>query len=137
MTSRLGAGNPGGRRAPGMDMARPLARDVRATYHIHMNPPHRVVCDLCGRPVPPHAFYVVKIDVYADPSVPAMSTEELEEANYDETFAKLVEEMKHLTADDLQDDVHRRFEYRICRPCQRKFLANPLGKPRENRAGEN
>jgi hypothetical protein len=45
--------------------------------------------------------------------------------------------MKGLSADDLQDDVHRHFEYRLCRPCQRKFLANPLGKPRENRPGEN
>ena len=77
------------------------------------------------------------IDVYANPAVPAMSTEELEETDFDQTFAQLIEEMKHLSADDLQDDVHRRFEYRLCRPCQRKFLANPLGKPRESRDGAN
>ena len=53
------------------------------------------------------------------------------------TIAELMEQMKHLSADDLQDDVHRRFEYRLCRPCQRRFLANPLGKPREVRAGTN
>jgi hypothetical protein len=97
----------------------------------------RIICDLCGIATPTGASYVVKIDVYADPSVPPMSTEELEEADFDQTFAKLIEEMKHLSADDLQDDVHRRFEFRICRPCQRKFLANPLGKPRETRPGEN
>jgi hypothetical protein len=90
---------------------------------------------LCGRAVPPGADYVVKIEVYADPSVPAVSTEELEETDFGQTFAQLIEEMKHLSADDLQDDVHRRFEYRICRPCQRRFLANPLGKPRESRDG--
>ena len=99
--------------------------------------PARVLCDLCGRAIPPGAHYVVKIDVYADPSAPSMSTEELEETDFDQTFADLIEEMKHLSADDLQDDVHRRFEYRICRPCQRKFLANPLGKPRESRDGAN
>ena len=32
--------------------------------------------------------------------------------------------------DDLQDQVHRRFEFKLCRPCQAKFLANPLGRPR-------
>ena len=98
---------------------------------------HRVVCDLCGRAIPPGADSVVKIDVYADPSGPSLSTEELEETDFEQTFADLIEEMKHLSADDLQDDVHRSFAYRICRPCQRRFLANPLGKPRENRPGEN
>lgn len=87
--------------------------------------------------VPLGASYVVKIDVYADPSVPAVSTEDLEETDFDHTFEKLIEQMKHLSADDLQDDVHRRFEYRICRPCQRRFLANPLGKPRHTRDGAN
>ncbi len=98
---------------------------------------HRVVCDLCGRAVPPGAHYVVKIDVYADPSPPEVSTEQLEETDFDQTFAALLEEINHLSADDLQDDVHRSFTYRICRPCQRRFLANPLGKPRETRDGSN
>src|SRR5215207_6566527 len=106
----------------------------RRGYNSKMS--QRVTCDLCDRVVPPGAHYVVKIEVFADPSAPSISTEDLEEADFDQTFAELIEEMKHLSADDLQDDVHRSFEYRICRPCQRKFLANPLGKPRENRAGE-
>ena len=87
--------------------------------------------------MPIGASYVVKIDVYADPSVPPVSTEELAQTDFDDTFAKLIEEMKHLTADDLQDDVHRSFAYRICRPCQRKLLVNPLGKPRKTRDGSN
>ena len=45
-----------------------------------MPPPHRVLCDLCNRPIPPAADYVVKIEVYADPAMPAMSGEELETA---------------------------------------------------------
>jgi len=99
--------------------------------------PHRVLCDLCNRAIPPGADYVVKIDVYADPSAPSISTEELEETDFEQTFADLIDEMKDLSADDLQDDVHRSFAYRICRPCQRKFLANPLGRPRETRDGSN
>jgi len=99
--------------------------------------PERVECELCGREVEVHESYVVRIDVFADPTVPPLSTEELAAIDFDQTAADLMEQMKHLTADDLQDDVHRRFEYRICRPCQRRFLANPLGKPREVRAGRN
>ena len=96
-----------------------------------------VECELCGRGVGLHESYVVRIDVFADPSVPPTTGEELAAIDFDQAVADLMEQMKHLSADDLQDDVHRRFEYRICRPCQRRFLANPLGKPREVRAGKN
>src|SRR4051812_43595140 len=81
-----------------------------------------VLCDLCGQSIPPHAHYIVRIDVFADPTLPAMSTEELEMMEMDETLTKLMEEMKKLSADELQDQVHRRFEYKLCRACQRNFL---------------
>jgi hypothetical protein len=96
-----------------------------------------VPCDLCGRQVELHESYVVRVEVFADPSVPPVSGEALQSMDFDQTMADLLDQMKHLSGDDLQDDVHRHFEYRLCRPCQRRFLANPLGKPREVRAGEN
>jgi hypothetical protein len=90
----------------------------------------RATCDICGAVAPPGSHYIVRMDVYADPSVPAMSTDQLQEADFDQKFADLLEQMKHFTADELLDDVHRRFEFTVCRPCQRRFLANPLGLPR-------
>src|SRR4051812_20856192 len=96
-----------------------------------------LACELCGREVELHESYVVRIEVFADPSMPATSSEELAAIDFDETYAALLDQMKHMTADDLQDDVHRHFEFRICRRCQRTFLANPLGKPRQVRAGRN
>jgi len=97
----------------------------------------RVTCDACGRVVPAHAHYVVRIDVFADPAMPQTSSDELAEMDFDRTFAELIEQMKTMTADELQDQVHRRFEYRICPACQRKFLVNPLGLPREKRPTTN
>ena len=99
--------------------------------------PDRVLCDLCDRPMPQHASYVVRMDVYADPTIPPLNTEEIEETDFDDTFNTLLDEMKNITADDLQDGVHRRFEYRLCPLCHRRFLANPLGKPRDWRTGKN
>jgi hypothetical protein len=102
--------------------------------------PGPVVCDLCERAVDVHASYVVRIDVYADPSVPPLDTDTVFApggGDFDKTLDALLAEMKHLTADDLQDAVHRRFEYRLCPACQRRFLANPLGKPRSVRVAEN
>ena len=97
----------------------------------------RILCDICGVRVEPHAHYVVRIDVFADPSMPQLSGEDLEEMDFDKAFAELIEQMKRLSPDDLQDQVHRRFEYRLCPACQRRVLANPMGKPREARAGRN
>ena len=97
----------------------------------------RVLCDLCDRPVSPHGHYVVRIDVFADPAMPAVTSEEMAEAEYQQAMRELMEQMQHLSADDLQDQVARRFEFTLCRPCQIRFLANPLGKPRQRRTGEN
>jgi hypothetical protein len=97
----------------------------------------RVRCDLCDRELAPHAQYIVRIDVFADPSIPPVSSAELASTDFDQELDALLREMEGLSADDLQDQVHRRFEYRICRPCQIRFLANPFGKPRKHKEGEN
>ena len=102
--------------------------------------PGHVLCELCERAVDVHASYIVRIDVFAEPSVAPLDTEAVFAAcggDFDKTMEALLEEMKHLTADDLQDTVHRRFEYRLCPACQRRFLANPLGRPRSVRVAEN
>ncbi len=96
-----------------------------------------VRCDLCGTPIAPHAHYVVRIDVFADPEMPAMTTEELEATDSGAEIQNLLEQMKSMNEEELQDQVHRRFEFKLCRACQRKFLVNPLGKPRGQKIGDN
>ena len=102
-----------------------------------MPEPARALCDLCSRVIPPHAHYILKMQIYADPQMPPISSEELEEMDLDAELAKLIEQMKDQTAEDLMDQVHRSFEFRLCRLCQMKFLANPLGKPREAKPSSN
>ncbi len=99
--------------------------------------PHRVTCDLCGAVLPGSGHYIVRIDVFADPSIPSATSDELQEKDFQAELAALLEEMKGLSADDLQDQVHRRFEFKLCRTCQIKFLVNPLGKPRVRRTHNN
>jgi hypothetical protein len=95
------------------------------------------LCELCGKPIAPNSHYVVRVDVFADPSMPETTSAELEATDFDGQFAELLRQMSHLSEDDLQDQVHRRFEYKICPKCQPGFLANPLGKPRVERAAKN
>ena len=94
-------------------------------------------CELCDLEISPGGHHVIRIDVFADPSMPPVSSEELVSTDFDEELDALLKQMEGLSADDLQDQVHRRFVYRVCRPCQVRFLANPLGKPRKRREGEN
>ena len=80
---------------------------------------------------------MVRIDVFADPSIPPMSTDDLDEMNAQEKFDDLIKQMSGMSPDELQDGVHRRFEYKLCPACQREFLTNPLGAPRKRRDSGN
>ena len=92
---------------------------------------------MCNDVLPPHGFYIVRMDVFAEPSMPSVSSDELDEMDLEHTIDRLIDQMKHMSPDELQDQVHRRFEFRVCLACQKKLLANPLGKPRDARHGEN
>ena len=99
--------------------------------------PLRNRCDICDCVIAPHGHYLVRIDVLADPSIPEVSSNELEEIDFDETFRSLIEQMENMSEDELQDQVFRRFRFNLCPTCQREFLANPLGMPRRKAVGEN
>ena len=92
---------------------------------------------MCNDVLPPHGIYIVRMDVFAEPSMPSVSSDELDEMDLQRTIDRLVEQMKHMSPQELQDQVHRCFEFRICLACQKKLLANPLGKPRESHQAEN
>jgi hypothetical protein len=87
-------------------------------------------CHVCGRPVPVGAGYVVRIDVFADPELPPFTDADLAAAKLQGGLAALLEQMKHMSASQLQDGVFRRFHYRLCQPCHGNYLSNPLGLPR-------
>lgn len=92
---------------------------------------------MCGAAVLMGEGYVVRIDVYADPEMPQMTGDQIASADLNATLAEVIREAEKMSAEDLQDGVHRRFEYRLCPKCHRAYLANPLGMPRQVRVGRN
>ncbi len=86
----------------------------------------RFICDRCGMTIPPHAHYIVKIQVYADPTLPDISADDLEEADYAKCMADLLKEMESLTQEQLEDAVHWQRDFKICRSCQIQLINNPL-----------
>jgi hypothetical protein len=89
-----------------------------------------VRCDICDAVIPPHMHYIVRTDVYFNPDMPEMTQEQLDATDFDAEWKKIFKQMEKLTPQEAQDQVHRRFEHKICAKCQKEFLANPLGKPR-------
>ncbi|MEM8875581.1 MAG: hypothetical protein AAGD32_15150 [Planctomycetota bacterium] len=86
-------------------------------------------CESCGEPLTPGAFFLVRIDVLADPTPP--------DEPPGETYEQLIAQLQSVSADEAQDQVHRRFEYKVCPSCQLRILANPLGLPRVRRDAAN
>ena len=94
-------------------------------------------CDICGAAIQVGEGYVVRVDVFADPRTAPIDSDSLPGGDPAAAMASLIEQMKHMSADELQDGVHRRFEYRLCPKCQREYLSNPLGMPRRIQVGRN
>jgi len=83
------------------------------------------------------ASYVLRIEAFADPSMPAVSGQQLGEIDFDAAFRQIIEDAKRYSTDELNDQVHRRMEFRLCRACHRNFLGNPLAKVRIQSSGSN
>ena len=94
-------------------------------------------CDLCERMVPVHESYVVRIELFADPNVPEVTAEELATTDYEQSMADLLKQMEQMSTQEIESDVHRRFEFRLCVECQRRFVQNPLAKPKRVSATQN
>lgn len=88
--------------------------------------PTETICDRCHRLIAPGEQYIVKIEILADPEPPAMRRDEIQSTDYREEMRRLLALMENSTPRELQDDVYRRFEFRLCRPCQQRYLENPL-----------
>ena len=97
-----------------------------------------LACAVCARPLEPFRFYVVRVDVFADPSPEPIDTSAAPgEAGYIESVEEILAQMELMSSDELQDQVARRFEYHVCPECQKFVLKNPLGLPRRRRVSQN
>ena len=86
----------------------------------------RFTCDRCGDTIAPHAHYIVKIQVYADPALPDITSDDIEEADYDRRLSELLKEMERMSPQQLEDSVHWQREFKICRACQLRLISDPL-----------
>ena len=86
-----------------------------------------LVCDRCGEGLllESDVRYVVRIEVFAAYDPLELSREDLDRDHAGEMKA-LLERMKTMSADDLQSQVYRKFQYDLCPSCQRVYLGDPM-----------
>jgi hypothetical protein len=92
-------------------------------------------CAMCGKRVPQDASYIVRIEVISDPTVPPVTTGSMPDAS--EELERLIDQINSMSADELEDQVYRKMEFRLCSRCQPFYLAKPIQRRRSSRASHN
>ena len=89
---------------------------------------HGLTCDLCGENllVDSDVRYRVTMEVFAAYDPLEVTRGDLAR-DIEAEMAALLKRIESMHPRELQDQVHRRFEFDLCPECQRLFLNDPLG----------
>jgi len=86
-----------------------------------------LICHHCGCALTAGegSFYIVRIEAFADPSPPCV--DESTPAPEPGDLEALIEEMRHLSEQELMDQVYRRLTLSLCAACYATWIENPTG----------
>ena len=97
-------------------------------------------CDMCGKPllVDENVRYVVKLEVFAAYDPMELVEEDLENDHLQE-ISDLIDEMKEMDEEELEEQVYKSFRFDLCPSCQKKYIKDPLFRNARGRIrfGEN
>ncbi|MFC2171181.1 hypothetical protein ACFLU6_00960 [Acidobacteriota bacterium] len=84
------------------------------------------ICDGCGRQFGEgRVKYALRIEIFADFEEFEISEDDLLK-DHQADIESCLEQIKETDPDALRDEVHKTFEFVLCRKCQRKYIENPL-----------
>jgi len=84
------------------------------------------ICDRCGRPIQQGKLrYIARIEVIAAADPFEITLEDLLRDTRREMDA-LLEQCEQLSEEELMRDVYVKFEFDLCRACQKAYLTDPL-----------
>ncbi len=89
-------------------------------------------CDLCGKDLPMgSARYTVRIEVFAAAEAETDQADLVDKP--DEVIQQMLERMEQMSLKEIEDGNYRIFRFDLCRSCQARYLADPLGYVKEMR----
>ncbi|PYJ80855.1 MAG: hypothetical protein DME22_22990 [Verrucomicrobia bacterium] len=84
------------------------------------------ICDRCGRPIEQGKLrYIAKIQVFAAADPLEITLEDLLRDTRRE-IDRLLQQCEELTEEELMRDVFVKFEFDLCRTCQKAYVTDPL-----------
>ena len=84
------------------------------------------ICDRCGRPIERGQLrYVAKIEVFAAADPLEITLEDLLHDTRRE-IDRLLQQCEGLSEEELMRDVYVRFNFDLCRACQKAYVTDPL-----------
>jgi len=84
------------------------------------------ICDRCGRPIERGQLrYVAKIEVFAAADPLEITLEDLLR-NTRREMDRLLQQCEELSEEELMRDVYVRFNFDLCRACQKSYVTDPL-----------
>jgi hypothetical protein len=88
-----------------------------------------LLCHRCGAMLTPGKgdFYVVRIEAFADPTPPNLLADEYADIDPSAEIDRLIELMRHMSEQELMDQVYRRMTIHLCRKCYIAWIENPSG----------
>ena len=95
---------------------------------LSMGEPTPLLCQRCGCDLRPGEgnFFVVRIETWADPTPPNITSEDLA-ADVSAEIDKLIEQMRGMSEQELMDQVYRRLTIHLCGACYKTWIENPTG----------
>jgi hypothetical protein len=88
-------------------------------------------CDRCGQPLEDGALrYVAKVQVYAAYDPLEITFEDLA-VDQEEQIARILEECRDLTEEELMRDVYVDFRFDLCPSCQKSYIKDPMPVERD------
>ena len=92
---------------------------------------HGISCDRCNKAllVGEDVRYEVKIEVKAAYDPLEVTTEDLEQ-DLNAEIRRLIDRMRGMDPQALEDQVYKAMAFDLCMACQQAYLANPLAQAR-------
>ncbi|MBN1809135.1 MAG: hypothetical protein JW909_08705 [Planctomycetes bacterium] len=90
-------------------------------------------CAVCGKGLEPDRCYIVRIEGFHTPETRDFSLEDIEKITGRE-IEELAAEIGRAGAEgfiELEEEVYKRYTFRMCRECYKRYISRPLPYPED------
>lgn len=88
-------------------------------------------CDRCQKSllVTENVRYKVLIQVESAYDPLELTKNDVEQKNHQDILRGILKSIEGRSAEELEAEIYKRFEFDLCLACQREYIRNPLGLP--------